>query len=282
MFGPATLAPGATANFTGTFAVAADAGCSVTTSVTARGNDACNAQEVTSTSTKSCPVATAPKIVVTKSCPGTPATPGAQITYSGSVQNAGNVTLTDVTVKSGNNSVFGPVTLTPGQITSFTASGSVPSGVCSVTDTWDASGKDQCSGVTVTHSATTVCPVQGASQLEVTLRCPSGSLTPGGTATYSGTVANKGNVTVTNIVVVNTSAPGVPVFTAPSLAPGASVNFSFDGSVPTDICSLDTTVRADATTLAWSRFLCHRLGYLPGSEQPGDCSHQLVPGTGDA
>src|SRR5207342_3514457 len=97
------------ASFTGTFTVGADAGCSVTTTVTARGTDSCSGKEVTSTSTKSCPVATAPKIVVTKSCPDTPATPGAQITYTGSVQNAGNVTLTDVTVKDGNNSVFGPV-----------------------------------------------------------------------------------------------------------------------------------------------------------------------------
>src|SRR4029078_2955369 len=121
-----------------------------------------------------------------------------------------------------------------------------PANVCSVTDTWNASGKDQCTGTVVTDSATTTCPVLGAPVVDLTLLCPSGNLPSGGTATYTGSIVNKGNVTVTNVVVVNAFSPGTPVFTAPTLGSGAAVNFTFKAPVPTDTCTLTTTATATA------------------------------------
>ena len=55
----------------------------------------------------------------------------------------------------------------------------------------------------------------------------------GGILTYSGTVSNAGNITLTNIVVVNNQpAANTVIFTAASLAPGATANFTGSYQVP--------------------------------------------------
>jgi len=71
-------------------------------------------------------------------------------------------------------------------------------------------------------SATSTCPVLTSSHITVTHLCPSAPVAPGSLLTYSGTVGNAGNVTLTNIVVVDDQNPGVPVFTLATLAVGAT------------------------------------------------------------
>ncbi len=245
VFGPASLEPGASASFTGTYAVPADV-CTVTTTLTASGSALCDNRSVTSVSTKDCTVKTAPRIVLTKTCPADPVAAGGQITYAGAVKNDGNVTLTDVVVNSGNDRVFGPVTLAPGATATFTGSARVPADSCTVTDTWTASGKDKCSSTLASNSATTTCPVKTEPKVQITLKCSSESLAPGGTAKYEGTVLNLGAISLTGVSVVNDASPATPVFTAATLAPGASATFTFTVNIPADACSVTSSASVSA------------------------------------
>lgn len=248
VYGPASLEPGQSATFTASVTAPAD-GCAVTTTLTANGTDNCSERVVTSTSAKTCPVATNPALVLTKACPTEPAPAGGTITYAGSVQNSGNVTLNEVQVTSGGTRVFGPVTLAPGASATFTATANVPLDACVITDTWAATGKDNCSGAIVTQSATTSCPVLTAPQVDLTVACPTAAPTPSGTVTYTGSVRNTGTVTLTNVVVINDATPGQPVFQVASLAPGASANFNATGTVPSGDCSVTASFRVTTAGL---------------------------------
>ena len=53
---------------------------------------------VNNSASATCPLVTTPRIVVTQVCPASPAIPGGLLTYSGTVRNAGNITLTNVVV----------------------------------------------------------------------------------------------------------------------------------------------------------------------------------------
>jgi len=245
VFGPAVLEPGQSAEFTASLTAPADS-CSVSTTVTASGTDNCSERIVSNTSTKTCPVKTTPSLVLTKQCPeGTPAS-GGDLTYHGLLHNSGNVTLTDVVVTQDGRRFFGPVTLAPGASTNLTHTITAPSGVCSITDTWTASGRDKCSGTGVTQSATTTCAIQTSPAVTLTVNCPSGQLTPGGTARLAGTVRNTGNIALTNLVVINEANPATPVFTRDSLAPGASASFTATLDVLNNICSQTFNLRVTA------------------------------------
>ena len=97
VFTVASLAPGASANFTSSVSVPADA-CSVTTTFSRQGKDQCTLNPVTNTVASTCPITTAPAIAVTLACPTVPAAAGGLITYTGTVRNSGNVTLNNVIV----------------------------------------------------------------------------------------------------------------------------------------------------------------------------------------
>src|SRR6185503_7505670 len=101
LFSAATLAPGASGNFT----LSAAAGtCSVTANVIATGRDNCSSRTVTNTASATCPVPTAPSIQVTLVCPVTPVASGALITYTGTVRNSGDIALNNVTVSNSQSS----------------------------------------------------------------------------------------------------------------------------------------------------------------------------------
>src|SRR6185369_4972418 len=117
---------------------------------------------VTASDTKSCPGITSPKIAVVKHCPANPVVPGGVAVFSGTVSNAGNITLTNVLVvnnrPTNNTPVFGPVTLQPGETRSFTGSETVPPNCCEYFDTLLATGANICTGSNVTASASAACP----------------------------------------------------------------------------------------------------------------------------
>ncbi len=98
VFTAATLAPGAVAGFTGSYTVPANSGCSFTSTLTGSGFDKCTGIRVSASAVSTCPLLTASAIVVTQACPLTPVVQGGLLTYSGSVSNAGNLTLTNIIV----------------------------------------------------------------------------------------------------------------------------------------------------------------------------------------
>jgi uncharacterized repeat protein (TIGR01451 family) len=243
-----SLVPGASANFSASFTALADT-CSVSSTVIATGSDACTASMVTNVASATCPLVTAPRIVVTQNCPVNPVSPGSVLTYSGSVSNAGNITLTNVVVtndRTGTSPVFTVATLAPGASFSFTGSYTVPANSgCSITSTLTGSGYDKCTGFRVTASASSTCPLLTAPAIVVTQFCPTTPVLQGGILTYSGTVSNAGNVTLTNIVVVNNRpAANTVIFTVATLAPGATTNFTGSYQVPLNCCVVSSTVGA--------------------------------------
>jgi hypothetical protein len=244
-----TLAPGASSNFTVTMTAPADA-CSISGMVTATGIDACSTVSVSNTASVTCPLVTAPRITVTQNCPLSPVSLGGVLTYTGTVGNAGNVTLTNVVVlsdRTGTTPVFTVATLAPGASANFTGSYTVPAGsACSVTSILTGSANDRCVGTRVTASVTTTCPVLTMPAIQVTQACPATPTPQGGTLTFTGTVQNTGNITLTNVVVMNDRTGSTPVFTAATLAPGAVANFTGKYTVPTDCCTVSSTVTATA------------------------------------
>jgi len=249
IFSVASLAPGASANFTGSYTVPSLNACSVTTSVSASAKDQCAGLGVIAGATIDCPLVAAPRIVVTQTCPVTSATPGGLIVYSGSVNNAGNITLTNITVVSSqpapNTVVFTLGSLAPGASASFTSSFNAPLDTCSATSTLTASGHNQCSGVAVNNSVTTTCPLMTAPQITVTKTCPATPVTEGGLLVFTGTVTNTGNITLTNVVVLNDHPSANTRVLGPiTLAPGAGTNFTGSYTAPLNACSVTDTLLA--------------------------------------
>ena len=248
----ASLAPGASANFTASFTAPADA-CSVSSTVTASGSDNCTGAVVNNSASATCTLVTTPRIVVTQTCPASPSSLGGLLTYSGTVSNAGNITLTNVVVtndRTGTTPVFTVATLAPGAIANFTGSYTVPveRRLCDHFDPDRPMARDKCTGTQVTATAPATCPVQGAPNIAVTLACPATPTPLGGVLTFSGTVSNSGNITLTNVVVRRDApAPTTIVFTVASLAPGASANFTGSYTVPSsNACAITTSVNATA------------------------------------
>src|ERR1019366_9098530 len=232
-----TLAPGAVANFNGSYV--APTNCSSTSTSTATGRSVCGVA-VTNTVTATCRILTAPQIAVTAVCPTAPVLPGGSLTYSGTVQNTGNITLTNVVVVSdrpaANTTVFTVASLAPGASANFTGTYTVPANACSLTTTFSGRGKNICTSILVTNTVSTTCTVATAPAIGVTLACPAVPASAGGSITYTGTVTNSGNVTLNNVTVVNSQSG--TVLTVPSLAPHASANFTASFIAPTDGCSV--------------------------------------------
>ena len=244
-----SLAPHASAPFTATFTAPTNA-CSVSSTVTASGSDNCYPQFiVTTNASATCPLNTTPGITVTKLCPDGRVAPGQPFIFTGSVSNTGNVTLTNIVVvnnqPSNNTPVFYLASLAPGTVAYFnnrTNSYPAPTN-CSVTDTLTVRATSIC-GMAVTNYGSNTCPIFTTPAIEVTVFCPTNPVGQGGYLTYSGTVSNAGNITLTNIVVTNNWPFSFVVFTVPSLAPGATTNFTGHYYVPLNCCQAWLTVVA--------------------------------------
>ncbi|MCX6930124.1 MAG: hypothetical protein NT154_43970, partial [Verrucomicrobia bacterium] len=106
--------------------------------------------------------------------------------------------------------------------------------------------------VAVTNNASSTCPILTAPGIAITKACPPQPVSAGGTLVFTGTVTNTGNITLTNVLVVdNQPAPNTPVLGPITLAPGAGTNFFGSYIVPLDTCSLADTLTVtghDAST----------------------------------
>src|SRR5205814_1757415 len=135
--GPITLAPGAGVAFTDSYTVPLDSCGPYRDTVFAAGADQCFGRVVTASDFKDCPATNSPAIIVSKSCPAGLIQPGEILTITGTVTNIGNITLTNVTVTNtivalGNltRRILGPLTLPPGEGSSFTDNYVVPLDSC--------------------------------------------------------------------------------------------------------------------------------------------------------
>src|SRR5439155_1668116 len=151
--------------------------CSYFDTVTATGTGLCTGSNVVATATALCPMITQPQLAVTKNCPAQPVPLGQPLVFSGMVSNAGNVTLTNVTVvnsqPSNNTLVLGPLTLAPNQATNFSGSYRVCTDCCPpYVDTISATGAQICNGSNVTATATAYCPGIMKPAISLTVDCP--------------------------------------------------------------------------------------------------------------
>ncbi|MGD0746028.1 MAG: hypothetical protein ABSA45_12820, partial [Verrucomicrobiota bacterium] len=287
IFTVATLAPGATTNFTGSYQVPIN--CCVVWSTVQASGQGCAGVTVTDTFTATCTVLTMPQIVVTKVCPPTAVQPGGLLQYSGTVSNAGNITLVNVTIvntqPSAGSPVWGPITLAPGESVSYYASYLVAPDFCG-SDTVTASGLDACTFAPVVNSVTTTCPIMTTPRIAVTKNCPPQPTPRGGVFTFTGTVSNPGNVTLTNVVVVDNyqsdcySWTNGPVIGPITLAPGASVNFSGSYIAPLSCCEiLDTLTASGQDRCAGTRVTATAAALCPLLSTPRITVTRVCPGT---
>lgn len=281
VFGPVTLAPGVGAAFTGSYTVAADSCGPYVSTLTASGRDKCFGALASNSQTVACPGVTTPGIAVTKTCPAAPVQPGGTLTYSGTVRNTGNITLTNVTVMNvdRNKQIYGPATLTPGATANFTDSYVVPLDSCGpYTDTLTAQGLSAC-GVVAQGSVTVSCPGTNSPALRVTRACPADPVQPGGLLVYMGSVTNTGNVTLTNVVVNSAQTPGAPVFGPINLAPGAGVTFPGSYTVPLDSCGPYTdTLTASGADQCFGKIVSNAVSSsCPGTNAPAIAILQQCP-----
>lgn len=253
----ATLAPGASTDFTATYTLTQadlDAGL-VDNSATAHGTDPAN-NVLTANATAQVPLPAMPGIALVKTATldlGADATAslGDIITYHFAVTNTGNVTLTNVTVTDPSATVSGgPLAkLAPSQTdaTTFTATHALTQAdldagkvqnqaTASGTDPNGKAASDLSDDASETENDPTITPL--TAKAAIALIKTSGAITDtngngindaGDTLAYAFTVTNTGNVTLTNVTVTD---PKVTVSGGPlaSLAPGISDTTTFTAS----------------------------------------------------
>jgi uncharacterized repeat protein (TIGR01451 family) len=249
--GPITLAPGAVDNitFTGVYTLMQpdiDAGFKYNTATTT-GRDPQNII-VTSADDETTLIPKIASIALVKTgvldmnviSPNGITNPGDRINYSFKVTNTGNVTLTNIKVTDPIVTVTGgPITLAPGAADNISFTGVYTLTQADIDagfkyNTATTTGKDpQNISVTNGDDETTVIPkiasiaLVKTGALNMNVIAPNGIANPGDRINYTFKVTNTGNVTLTNVIVVD---PIITVLGGPiSLAPGAVDNGTFTG-----------------------------------------------------
>jgi hypothetical protein len=134
--------------------------------------------------------------------------------------------------------------LAPGEAVTYYASYLVATDFCG-TDTVTARGLDACTFAPVVNSVTTTCPIMTTPRILVTKDCPPEPTPHLGVLVFTGTVSNPGDVTLTDVFVVNNQpSNNTPVLGPITLAPGASVNFTGSYTTPQYCCEIVDTVTA--------------------------------------
>ena len=216
----------------------------ITNSATVSATDAIGGVTTASSNTVVIPIASAPAVTVTKSAtPTSVAAAGATVNYSFLVRNTGNVTLTSIAVTDTFTAPAGPPlaitcptgALPPGGTRTCTATYTVTQAdvnAGSVQNSAVARGTPPAGGVvTSPPSSATVTAAPAPAISIVKSASPTTATAAGQTVTYSFTVRNTGNVTLTSVGVVDTfTAPAGPEITptclATTLAPNATTTCS--------------------------------------------------------
>ncbi len=263
--GPITLAPGASDSSTftgvhtltqvevdaGTFTNTATVTASTQTSGTITKDSSDNKTFVASPSISLVKTGTQNKTIV---APSADINAGDKINYTFAVTNTGNVTLSTVSVTddklgtvSGSpissiapgatTTLTGSHTLTQAEIdsgsysNSATATGNPPTGDPVTSTEGDVQTLTKVAAVTLTKTGV----------VNMTIVAPNGVANPGDTIAYTFAVRNTGNVTLTNLSVVDTVG-GVSITGSPiaSLAPGVTNNSAYTGSYTLTQANINT------------------------------------------
>jgi gliding motility-associated-like protein/uncharacterized repeat protein (TIGR01451 family) len=225
-----SLAPGASETFTETYTITQadiDAG-EVVNTATASGT-APDRSAVEDSDSATVTAIQNPAILITKTAdPATYDTLGETITYTITVTNTGNVTLTGVTVTDPLTGMDVTVaSLAPGASRNFTETYAITQSDLdggSVLNTATASGTAPDGAVVEDNDSATVTAVQSPAIAITKTADPATYDAVGQTITYTLVVTNTGNVTLTGVTVTD-PLTGMNV-TIPSLAPGATQAFT--------------------------------------------------------
>ena len=286
VFTSVSLAAGATATFTFTKTVPPNC-CTVATEAVATGVEICGATKVSNTVAITCNVLTTPQLTVTRQCPTNEVATGRVLYFKGTVSNTGNITILGVivvdAVSSLSGPVLGPIDLAPGQTVSYTGSYVVPPDFCG-TDSVTATGSNLCGGAAVVGTITTSCPIQTTPQISVVKICPAAPVPRGGLYVFTGFVTNTGNVTLTNVMVVDDMPTNpTPVLGPVTLAPGAFASFTGSYTAPLCCCVMVDTVtatgqgRCDGAVVSASSTAVCQLLTAPSLAVTKICPVQSVP-----
>jgi uncharacterized repeat protein (TIGR01451 family) len=228
-----TLAPGATTTGSAQYVTkASDAGTSITNVATATGKAPDNST-VTGTATATINVkGLAPAISVTKVASNTAPLVGDTVTYSYTVKNTGDATLTNVTLTDDKLGAvtLAATTLAPGATTTGSAQyvTKTTDANTTITNVATATGKAP-DNSTVTGTATATINVKVAG-LKIEKTASKDTASVGDTITYSFKVTNTGTVALTNIVVTDDVLGSIG--TIASLAPDANTTLTKNFTVP--------------------------------------------------
>jgi uncharacterized repeat protein (TIGR01451 family) len=175
-----------------------------------------------------------PSLALTKSAsPQAYSAAGDQITYTFTVENDGNVTLTDVTVVDPLFGLsFGPIDLAPGESEVYTYTYTVTQAdvdAGSIYNVATATGTDPDDDPVTDEDDETVTAEQDPSLALTKSASPQAYSAAGDQITYTFTVENDGNVTLTDVTVVD---PLFGLSFGPvDLAPGASEVYTYTYTV---------------------------------------------------
>ena len=227
-----SLAPGLTTSCTGTHTVTVadlDAGSVVNTATVVATRPSGTPLAPTSSNTVTVPAVQSPNLSIVKaSATSSYSSVGQTISYTFTVRNTGNVTLTSVAVTDPNvTAISCPLTtLAPGVATTCTGSHTVTLtdlNAGSVVNTASVRGTPPSGSPTAPVSSNTVTvPAAQNPQLTIVKSTPRLSYaTLGESVPYAFAVTNTGNVTLTAVTVTDPLVPGTTC-PATTLAPGAS------------------------------------------------------------
>jgi uncharacterized repeat protein (TIGR01451 family) len=245
------LIPNASQTFSPSYTVTqADICAPIYNTATANGTDPCGGAVGPESASVSVPTRFSPSLAITKTANVSSATVGTVIGYNITVNNTGNVNLTNVLVTDSLTGLSETIPLlTPGASQTFNPSYTVTQAdICApINNTATANGTDPCGGAVGPESATVSVPTSFSPSLAITKTANVSSATVGSVIGYTINVANTGNVNLISVRVTD-SLTGLSE-TIPTLAPGATQTFNTIYIVTeSDICGvIENTATANAT-----------------------------------
>lgn len=223
-----TLAAGQTATGTSShIVVEGDLPGPLTNTVTGTATDI-QGQPVTNTATATVTLTYTASMSVTKVPSSTTTGVGEQVTYTYTVRNTGNVTLSGLTLSDDKIGTITPgqTTLASGETTTATGTYTVLEGDLPgpLTNTVTATATDsQNQAVTTTQTATV--SLTYITKLEVAKAASTGTAAVGSTITYNYTVKNSGTITINGLTMTDDKL-GTIALDTDTVAPGATANGS--------------------------------------------------------